>query len=1184
MKPWLAKAGLGDIAMSDGSSIRAIGCFRDSIELCCTFRQSGCVLAWWLIAGMNYDELDIVSRNLLNHFARDSAKDMTSGRSKEATFPIREGELADLVDVFTCGALVDITVQPFVDIWFHKAWVYVSVCALNRLAGVSVRPTRGRWSAQERRAVESIGRAVERRCVVDSPPQVISEAQWQKEMSCKHVGYSGEEVSTCCQLTWDQVIPALPPEEHGGSIDTLMWVGARTREFLLNPDWLLKPSDEVQLPKMPGRVHIREEDKFPLAQELVRRRICDWIPLSKVHKVNNTPVLNGLFGVEKSALLEDGRSILRLIMNLTGSNSTQRQLEGGCKSLPSITAWQSMIIDEGEEVTLFQSDMSSAFYLFKLPGCWKGHLAFNVISPGNQVGGLSEEPHALCCAVIPMGWLNSVGIMQEMAENLLLHQSIPAQLQVRRDKALPPWMNEILSEAKHAETAWWHVYLDNYAGGERILPTKPAMAGKICHELAEEAWRKAGVISSEKKRIVASKRVVELGAEIDGEQKMIGASTERLGKLIRTTLWLVVQPFMNRKHLQIVAGRWMFVLQFRRTGMSFVHKLWKLSSGTERVTEKLKQDVRAELLSLVCCCCLFHCNLGAGVSKNVICTDASEKAGAVEMSEELSTEGIDFLMATQTLEHCREEARPILLISLFNGIGGTFRCYDVIGIVPAGRIAVELDEGANRITSRRWPGTLFHKDVRTVDREVVRAWSLRFLRIAEIHLWAGWPCVDLSRVKHNRLNLSGPQSSLLFEVLRIKTLLEEEFGWHVTIKHVFENVASMDASAAKEISDLVESVPYQLDCCDAVPMRRPRYAWTSEKIEALMPDVTVSQDAYWKTVTAKAEYPDPRTWVTPGYDWAGLHEPVILPTCLKSIPRESPPPRPAGLNKCDAATKSRWQNDCFRYPPYQYQSKFLFTTPTTWRLVNAEEKELLLGYGFKHTCLAWPTSKIKQNRIGFSDARHKYLGDAFSVFSFVILAAACCRNFLPHLTYKQLASRMGLAPGFRAHIRCVCPLVRSLSYGSNFEKMGYFSLGMEFLNRFLLRHTNHTGSDVRVMTGEIFSEKAFPRQSVASGWWKWKSVFQKRWVRKAHINVLELETILLGLKYQISRLRSVDQRIFQLTDSYICQSVVSKGRSSSVQLSRVLDQISAHLLAFGLQMVLAHVESADNPADDGSRA
>ena len=65
--------------------------------------------------------------------------------------------------------------------------------------------------------------------------------------------------------------------------------------------------------------------------------------------------------MEKPKKLENGAPVLRCIMNLTGSNSTQVQLEGGTDSLPSITSWQSLVIDEGEVIETFQSDYVVCF-------------------------------------------------------------------------------------------------------------------------------------------------------------------------------------------------------------------------------------------------------------------------------------------------------------------------------------------------------------------------------------------------------------------------------------------------------------------------------------------------------------------------------------------------------------------------------------------------------------------------------------------------------------------------------------------------------------------------------------------------------------------------------------------------------------------------------------------------------
>ena len=127
---------------------------------------------------------------------------------------------------------------------------------------------------------------------------------------------------------------------------------------------------------------------------------------------------------------------------------------------------------------------------------------------------------------------------------------------------------------------------------------------------------------------------------------------------------------------------------------------------------------------------------------------------------------------------------------------------------------------------------------------------------------------------------------------------------------------------------------------------------------------------------------------------------------------------------------------------------------------------------------------------------------------------------------------MGLAPGFCAHLRSLAPLQRKLCYGSQTIDKLPAEPRMQSMNRLLLRRTNHTGSDIRVLSGEILNQKAFPRESVPAAWWSWTKGFTTSWKQKSHINVLELEAVLLGIKFQIHRFKAADCRIFQLTDSY----------------------------------------------------
>lgn len=246
---------------------------------------------------------------------------------------------------------------------------------------------------------------------------------------------------------------------------------------------------------------------------------------------------------------------------------------------------------------------------------------------------------------------------------------------------------------------------------------------------------------------------------------------------------------------------------------------------------------------------------------------------------------------------------------------------------------------------------------------------------------------------------------------------------------------------------------------------------------------------------------------------------------------------------------------------------------TKWRLLNADERELLLGYGRFHTRRAMSASEVKSNATAFEDKRLSMLGDSFSIYSFVLFAVACCKHFLPTMSYGHLVQRMGLAPGFRGQLRMQAPIQRGLRYGTPIAVLEKNHKTVGDFNRFLLRRTNHTGSDVRIATGDILAPKQYPRQSVAADWWEWQEAFVSKWGKREHINILELRAILLALQYQTSRHKIHDARVFHISDSYICISIVSKGRSGSRMLSRVLKKISAHCLAFGLFVVLAHVDS-----------
>ena len=171
-----------------------------------------------------------------------------------------------------------------------------------------------------------------------------------------------------------------------------------------------------------------------------------------------------------------------------------------------------------------------------------------------------------------------------------------------------------------------------------------------------------------KKKVVASLKTQELGAELDGAAGVLGPSVERLLKLIQVTLVVLSKPVLKRKWVQVIAGRWVHILSFRRPGMSFFDDLWKFVSGTEKGV-KIELKTRAELFGVMMAALMLRTNLRAEISPVTTASDASMTGGAVGRSDELTTEGATFASMDRRGLSTGKQI-PVLVLSLFNGIGG----------------------------------------------------------------------------------------------------------------------------------------------------------------------------------------------------------------------------------------------------------------------------------------------------------------------------------------------------------------------------------------------------------------------------------------------------------------------------------------------------------------------------------
>ena len=100
---------------------------------------------------------------------------------------------------------------------------------------------------------------------------------------------------------------------------------------------------------------------------------------------------------------------------------------------------------------------------------------------------------------------------------------------------------------------------------------------------------------------------------------------------------------------------------------------------------------------------------------------------------------------------------------------------------------------------------------------------------------------------------------------------------------------------------------------------------------------------------------------------------------------------------------------------------------------------------------------------------------------------------------------------------------------------------------------------------------------------RWSTVIASPWQRQEHINLLELRSVLVSLRWHLSHPDSAAECHFLLTDSFVVYFGLRKGRSSSPALLLLLRRCASHLLASGLHLLPVWIPSAANPADRPSR-
>ena len=267
-----------------------------------------------------------------------------------------------------------------------QAWTCLAAAALNHLHGEKPPFPKHRGGIAVKKALDTLASRVVRFLIqkVDSP---LNASDVWSELKEKSVNYLGEEVALAQPLTVDQIVSSLPPVGHGGSVELAPLLVGRSRFLIEHPEQVLLRGDRVKPGKNKSKVHIAAGDEIELLRLLFQRGVIDYMPEGDVFSDDNGAFLSGLFGVPKPGKISPGgKPVLRLIMNLIPINRALDVILEDIAELPSAAIWQQLVLFDGSSISISQADMSSAFYLFRLPPSWLRYLAFNFHLKKSEVG------------------------------------------------------------------------------------------------------------------------------------------------------------------------------------------------------------------------------------------------------------------------------------------------------------------------------------------------------------------------------------------------------------------------------------------------------------------------------------------------------------------------------------------------------------------------------------------------------------------------------------------------------------------------------------------------------------------------------------------------------------------------------------------------------------------------------
>lgn len=1114
-------------------------------------------------------------------FAKPSESQAAASESR--TFSELGGLLYDVLDLLRCPKTCrpvstvgsrDLFPLPIPDIttgsFSSGAFLRAAVEALNSLHGVQ---SAGRGNPTSLRAVKRLDRLLSESGLLEGEVPRVS---FKDFFATRGVDYVGEEVKLAKPIVWEEIELSLPAQV--GTLDIRDFCEQGVLHYVEHFEESLVPLDRRVVGKTPT-VMCSDPEWEKVCCGLLQRGLCEVVFENELFEVQGKPVLNGMFAVSKQEF-SGNIEACRLIMNLKPLNSNTRALQGNTGTLPMVSQMGSFYLADDEILCTSSEDLRCFFYLFAVPKAWTRYMGFGKPVPQSLLPPNADGRRGfLASRVLPMGYINSVGVAQHIHRNVVrramgsLASPLGAQAEIRRDRLAS-------SAAKQ-----YRVYLDNFDMIERLdRQTADKVRGTVAPEVEQlrEVYQACNLPVHPKKSVLREWAAEVQGAWLDGEAGTCRAKPQKIFKYVGLALELVRGGNASQKELQVVGGGLVYISMFRRSLLCGLNKIWEtivaMGKFPPSVRRPLSKELTLELVRFVCLLPLAFMNFRSPFDDVVSVSDASTSGGGFCVSVGTTQFGNAAAQCDVRGDVPEEQDMvQLLTVGLFDGIAALRVAVDSLGAPVAGHISVEKDPAARRVTEANFPDSIFVDDVVEVTLEVVKDWSFRFSSVGVILVGAGPPCQGVSGLNFDRKGaLKDARSCLYVHVKRIVDLFRCCFPW-AQVHFLGENVASMDYEDCSVMNDSYEVLPWYIDAAGLSLSHRPRvycvswelfggegitFLWGSDGRLPIAGEVQLSVPVVESDFLEEGCQ---RVSSSP------------LPTFTTARPSPVPLRRPAGLSSCQEHEKERWAQDSHKFPPYQYKDcNCVKDKGGVIRPPSVVEREAILGFpvGFTFQCL----KKAEHFSLRHVNQRLSLLGNSWSipVVAWLISCLLAPLGLVKPVSLESLVLR--LTPGKATHLSSLLsrpPLSGMCGTCSPSQLLVQKLAGMVSLKGedVLLQHA----TDVPVRYHRL-------RASLPARLWKWRAICGWRWTgTPEHINVLELRSVLTTMKYRIEKLGQFNLRCLHMVDSLVVLHALCRGRSSSRKMKRTMMRLNSLLLVAGLQPVWAYVDTHQNPADAPSR-